>query len=190
MGFFEHLPQSPAIDAEEPSPRAVWERSDLVLGAPVARALVLARSDKAVVGVSGLLAHPNGFELALTYMLQHRDPTASWPHPTQLHDQPSPEHFLRFGLLYSDGTKMTNLNPGWYDDADPPTALLQPAGGSGSDQRWDDRYWVWPLPPSGEMTFVCEWPAYGITETRVSMDAKLIREAAAGAIQLWPEPTS
>jgi hypothetical protein len=189
MGFFDDVPQPPPIDAEEPSPRAVWDRSVFVLGAPVAQALVLARSDKAVVGVSGLMAHPNGYEFTLTYMLRHRDPMSGWTHPTRLGDQRSPNGFLRFGLLYSDGTTMTNLDPGWYDDADP-KALLQPAGGSGNDQRWDERYWVWPLPQSGTMTFVCDWPTYGIAETRASIDAKLIREAAARAIQLWPESES
>lgn len=192
MGFFDDVPQPPPIDAEEPSPRAFWERSDFVLGAPVAQALVVARSEKAVVGVSGLMAHPNGFELSLTYMLRHRDPTSRWAHPTRLREQPSPNDFLRFGLLYSDGTMMTNFDDGWYDEADPPQALMQPTGGSGTDQRWDDRYWVWPLPPPGPLTFVCEWPACGIAETRASIDATLIREAAAGAIQLWPDvsPTS
>ena len=44
-----------------------------------------------------------------------------------------------------------------------------------------------PLPPSGPLTFVCEWPAHGITESRASIEGDLIRVAAAEAVQLWPE---
>ena len=47
-------------------------------------------------------------------------------------------------------------------------------------------YWVWPLPPSGPVTFVCEWPAYDIAETRVTVEAALIIEAAERAVPLVP----
>jgi hypothetical protein len=48
-------------------------------------------------------------------------------------------------------------------------------------------YWVWPLPPPGPVTFVCEWPAHGIGESRADVDARLIREAAVRAVPLWPD---
>jgi hypothetical protein len=50
-------------------------------------------------------------------------------------------------------------------------------------------YWVWPLPPAGPMTFVCEWTAFGIRETRTEVDTKLILDAAAQSIKLWPDST-
>ena len=28
------------------------------------------------------------------------------------------------------------------------------------------RWWVWPLPPDGPLEFICQWPVYGIGETR------------------------
>jgi hypothetical protein len=37
------------------------------------------------------------------------------------------------------------------------------------------------------LTFVCEWPALGIAETRVDLDAGLLHAAAARAVRLWPE---
>jgi hypothetical protein len=49
------------------------------------------------------------------------------------------------------------------------------------------RYWIWPLPPAGPVTFVCQWPALGIPESRADVDAELILDAAARAVQLWPE---
>src|SRR5256885_6760927 len=49
------------------------------------------------------------------------------------------------------------------------------------------RYWVWPLPPPGPVAFVCEWPAFGIPESRAELHARLILDAAARAVELWPE---
>jgi len=47
-------------------------------------------------------------------------------------------------------------------------------------------YWVWPLPPSGPVAFIAEWPSYGIPESRVEVEAQLIIDAAARALRLWP----
>jgi hypothetical protein len=43
-----------------------------------------------------------------------------------------------------------------------------PDGGTGDAHRTEDRYLVQPLPPVGPLTFICEWPAFDIPETRVS----------------------
>jgi len=37
------------------------------------------------------------------------------------------------------------------------------------------------------VTFVCEWAAAGIPETRASLDAQLIVDAARRSVRLWPE---
>jgi hypothetical protein len=49
------------------------------------------------------------------------------------------------------------------------------------------RYWVWPLPPAGPVTFICQWSALGIEESRGEIDARLILDAAGRAVQLWPQ---
>lgn len=70
---------------------------------------------------------------------------------------------------------------------EPPGPLLLPhRGGGGHDQRWDTGYWVWPLPPPGPVTFICQWPAYRIAETRGEIDARLIVDAAGEAREIWP----
>jgi hypothetical protein len=48
-------------------------------------------------------------------------------------------------------------------------------------------HWVWPLPPPGPFTFVCEWPARGIAESRAQIDAGSILEAAGRAVTFWPD---
>ena len=46
---------------------------------------------------------------------------------------------------------------------------------------------MWPLPPAGPLEFVCEWPAFGIAESRAGIDAQLILDAARRSVRLWPE---
>jgi hypothetical protein len=46
---------------------------------------------------------------------------------------------------------------------------------------------VWPLPPAGPLEFICQWPVYGIGETRVGIDGQVILDAARRSVQLWPE---
>ena len=49
------------------------------------------------------------------------------------------------------------------------------------------RWWAWPLPPSGPLEFICQWPIYGIGDTRVGIDAQLILDSGRRSVQLWPE---
>ena len=46
--------------------------------------------------------------------------------------------------------------------------------------------WVWPLPPSGAVTFICEWPAVRIPVTRNTIDSHQILAAASRANVLFP----
>jgi hypothetical protein len=61
-----------------------------------------------------------------------------------------------------------------------------PRGGDGTTHSQFFRWWAWPLPPRGALEFVCQWPMYGIAETRVGVDAQLILDAAQRAVRLWP----
>jgi hypothetical protein len=45
-----------------------------------------------------------------------------------------------------------------------------------------------PIPPPGQLAFVCEWPALQIPLTRATLDAEVIRDAARRAVVLWPAP--
>lgn len=54
--------------------------------------------------------------------------------------------------------------------------------------------WVEPLPPTGPLGLLCEWPAKGIPETRVDLDGRAVRDAASRAVVrptfLPPEATA
>jgi hypothetical protein len=97
------------------------------------------------------------------------------------------DELLRFGVQFADGRKATNLDRPSYDpDREPDRPVLIQHGGGGG-LAWDMEHWVWPLPPPGPFTFVCEWPARGIEESGTEIDAGSILEAAGRAVTFWPD---
>lgn len=122
-----------------------------------------------------------------------------------------PDELFRAGVQFADGSKATTLESGLdvpvavsdeehdvafsvagvvADDEEsqvPEGPLLVPRGGGGGGQRYSQSFWLWPLPPEGPLTFVCEWPALDIGLSRVEIDSALIREAAARSRTLWED---
>ena len=90
-------------------------------------------------------------------------------------------------LRLSDGTLVSSDRP--RDDSAPTAPILRFNGGGGTANRQVLRFWAWPLPPAGPLEFICQWPTFGIAETRVSIDAQLILDAARRSVQAWPEGT-
>jgi hypothetical protein len=97
----------------------------------------------------------------------------------------SDEHF-RFGIEFGDGRRATNVGPP-MDLVAAGTIGLNPFGGRAKASMAHSTYWAWPLPPPGPLTFVCEWPKYGIHLTRHEIDSEHLRAAASEAVELWPE---
>lgn len=192
MGFFEY--------ASEPPPRArrqrfrpAWMKPDLTLPMAVPTTFVVARTDDLAIGIHSICAYPAGFEFTVSTLSLvergHLHATGSLEHMVrggQLRELPG--EFMRLGIVFSDGRNATNLGssgpPSTAGSSDP---MLQAGGGGGGRRRQDYAYYVWPLPPEGPLRFVCEWPAYGIPESSVSVEAGPILEAAHQAIALWPE---
>jgi hypothetical protein len=191
MRFFDGRPPPPP----EPEPtrrlRSPWEKPESVLAGVAAGEVLLARSADAAVGVSGFRGYPEGFELTLTVLVRQEDRRGMLFRRLNepLVEGVTADEFLRFGLLFADGSSATNLGGRHYPrpDQQPDGPLLQQQGGGGGGRRMDMRYWVWPLPPPGRLTFVCEWPAHGIPESRAAIDSQPILDAAARAIEVFPE---
>jgi hypothetical protein len=189
MSFFEGLPLIPEPEPSEP-PRPVWMKPEATLPGVVAQEIVVARNDNAAIAVTGLTAYPTGFEFTLSVVLRQEDRRGRAFDRSFHRYYPDAEvepEFLRLGVLFADGGAATNLGMHPYGDNEPTGPLLVPGGGGGGGRRYDMRHWVWPLPPPGPLVFVCEWPAYGIAESRAEIDADLIRDAATRAVRLWPD---
>jgi hypothetical protein len=57
-------------------------------------------------------------------------------------------------------------------------ALRGSGHSGGGESRFDQAYWISPLPPPGRVVVVCEWPAVEIAVGRLEIDARLILDAA------------
>jgi hypothetical protein len=155
--------------------------------------LLLARTDSVAVAIEHLVAYPMGFGLRLTIRgRQHVDLDLSQlglPSPARTaHTGEVDPRVLRFGMRFSDGSKVTNL--GQFPrspDAEPPQRVLLGGSGGGGTGGCHLDHWCWPLPPPGGLAFVAEWPHFEIELTEQLIDATLILDAAEGAIELWPD---
>jgi hypothetical protein len=133
------------------------------------------------VAVTGLSAFSAGIEIFVTARIR---PSASRPEqhlPGGPRDLAASRRSFRFGLQFSDGGKAAGgLGSRRPDhDSEPAGPVLYPFAGGGGPHSFISRWWMWPLPPAGPLEFVCEWPAFGMAESRTGIDAQLILDAAA-----------
>jgi hypothetical protein len=151
--------------------------------------LLIASNERAAVYVGRCSAYPTGFELEVRVLLAadaDLDPSLNGPHHRPGRGS-NYEEMLKFGLEFSDGRKVTNVSPFPPGPEKPEEPVLWPQGGGGGGGRWRQDFWVWPLPPTGPLAFVCEWPAAGIGLSRAETDAQPLLDAAARAVPVFPD---
>ena len=141
---------------------------DHLLGQPVPTEVVVARTPTVVVAVDRVVAYPNGFELGVT---------------VRTHDEPVPGSF-------ETGTRRSWSGTAAFPGQSLTVGLdgnltIVPVSGSGTQTRFDQRFWVMPLPPPGPVSLIVEWPARDLPEARADLDGSAIVEAAARAEPLW-----
>jgi hypothetical protein len=175
----------PPFEPEPPLPE--WNGPPdgvLPITLPIER--VIARTDTAVVYLGALVAYPTGFEFDVFVVSDGSDPELDpfgFGHrETGRRTGEIQPGLLRLGFAYADGTKATNTGAyfHWHEGSGrPPDAPVMTGGhGGGGEGTWSTTLWVWPLPPPGALQFVCEWPAAGIPQTRVDLDAASLLAAA------------
>ncbi len=170
-----------------------------LLGGVVPLELLIARSDTAAFAVRSITAYPDGFEFTLAAWVRNvrRPRRRARFHQSILltpfdmdEEGQFPAELLRFGIQFPDGASVTNIDETPWDispDATEPQHGMESQSGGGSDDHYEQEWWVWPLPTAGTLAFVGEWPAYDIPETRVEIDASLIIDAAARSVPVWPD---
>jgi len=175
MGFFDDARLEPDVARGE----GVWRRPTGELPRVAKSALLMARTDMVAVAVTAIWAFSSGFEFWIG--ARFRQPGHA------LQSEPD-DQSLHIGLRFADGRKVANIG----SVPDPAGSvsgnlILSPVSFGGGMLQRSRSYWVWPLPPAGPMTFVCEWAAFGIPETSTEVEAEPILRAAAQSIKLWPE---
>lgn len=149
-------PPPPAPEPEEwPTPPAWWQPPDEV-GHCLPLRLLLGRSEQAAVAVTGVVRHSTGFVFQSQVLLRS---------PRRL-DATRP----RVSVEFPGGRPVWHVSehleelPDW-DEGDPPEPVLASVEGGPSIDPAGRQYrlsWVYPLPPKGTLTFICEWPEEGI----------------------------
>jgi len=190
-GEFFEPPPPPAEPPSRATPIPPWfgPPSGSLPGV-VGLELVLARTPALAVCVTRVSAYATGFELdVLTFGSSEAGEELDHPFfmrrrgPRGARDEGS----LRFGVQFSDGGKATNMGgprPLRFEEQ-PQGPVLTGHGGGGGGSRWSQQFWVWPLPPPGQLALVCEWPAVSIPLTRHEIDAQLILDAAGRAQEIF-----
>ena len=179
MGFFDDMPY------RDPYGRRRGGRWDLPVNefpsAVVTGPLMFARTEEVAVAVIGVWAFQTGFEFWLDARFRHAQPPVE--------GGMAPQEAVHVGVQFADGRKDANFGrgPERAEGAALTGVALNPGGFGGGLRHRNWSYWVSPLPPAGPVTFVCEWAAAGIPETRASLDAQLIVDAARRSVRLWPE---
>jgi hypothetical protein len=187
MGFFEQAPR-PAPEPEREYRSPPWSGApENVLPVAVAINAILARTDGVAVSISDVRVYPAGLAFGLTLVRRERQELSRRAHHPYFLHGPGEEGDPRFGVAYADGRKAVLDAPGPRSPQEERGIVLRQGGGGGSERRWEGRFWLWPLPPEGPLTFAFVWPAEGIDEVLVEVDSAPIREAAGRAVELWPD---
>jgi hypothetical protein len=180
MGFFDELP---AAEPETPAPHRPWDPPDAEIPSIVpTQTLMIGRTDRVAVAVTGLSAYAEGFEVFVTARI--RPPGAAGEHESRP-DRGAIWRSFRLGMLLSDGRKVFAEHGG--HGTEPTGPVLRAYMSGGTLRTHISRWWAWPLPPAGPLEFVCEWAAFGMPESRAVIDAHLILDAAGQSTRLWPE---
>jgi hypothetical protein len=191
--FFPDPPEAPE-EPEDDDPQPVWlNPPEDVLPGIVPVELIIGRSAQAVVMLTGMRAFTTG--VAMTLLVRTRVRMTRFDLNEEVFDGPYRHDQdvawrrdrLKWGFEFADGRRATSVDP-WPDpaDAQPPDRPVLSGGGGGGGARAVERdYWLWPLPPAGKLTVVCQWPQLGIGPTTSQIDADQVVDAATRAQPIW-----
>lgn len=192
----DFFPPPPSPQKPEPGPPSPpWTGPPYgVLPGAVALEVVVAQSERAAVYIGRCAAYPTGLDFELHVLATASAGEGLDPSLNGIYHRPGGrstyEEMLRFGVAFADGRKASNLSGFTRSGEEPEGPALWGMGGGGGGGRWHQGFWMWPLPPIGPLSFVCEWPAAGIALTHVEVDSQPLRDAAGRSRELFPNEAS
>jgi hypothetical protein len=156
---------------------------------------VVFRTEQAILLVGRFDVYRTGVEFTIEVQLRDVDEDdelmdVPWErhrrHRRLAPDDALPDEFMRFGVVFADGSSWSNVDAVFPSMTEAPSApFVMSRRGGGGDGNWAMDQWLWPLPPDGPLTFIAEWPKFGISETSASVDGGEIRAAAETVEELW-----
>ena len=206
MSFFDDLPAPPERPRQPkfvPPPWAGPPADELPAVVPLGR--FLQRTPRMVMAVKSVEVYSTGCVLELVWTIRRgTESDAGWGAVSErCFNRPSFRHGLqgggggfRLGLAYPDGGKATADEwPHWgIEGADPgPGPVLTTAGGgggSGSDDEVNSsmKFWLWPLPPPGELRIVAQWADIGMAQESIVVSGEELASAAERVQPYWHTP--
>ena len=157
-----------AVPVERRLPPAPHPREgppEEMLGQPVAVFTVVARTETMVVAADRIVAYPTGFEFGITIRTNDRPAHGSFDDQRQrawAGVAAFPGESVRVAVVFADGRRGAVDN---FSTTPAGDVRLIPIHGHGTQTRYDQRFWVEPLPPPGALGVVVEWERRGLPET-------------------------
>jgi hypothetical protein len=181
VAFFEPV-NAPFPRFDEYGIPLPWEEG---LGQTVFKDVVLAKGIDGLLMLRSLIAFPRVMTLTIVALFRNPlvkgDGTLGDNCPTfspQVSGEPLGTGIVLIGLRFSDGTRLRNL-----DDRGS-VGNLEGLGGCGFGFTAQYEFFTL-LPPPGELELWTAWPAAGIPETRILLDATQIVKAAGALEPPW-----
>ena len=172
---------------------------------PVALAVdgLLVHREALAVYVNGFNAYPEGFTFTVNSLrdhpyprdvrapgFQHANPFGRHGHRGEPESPEERERALRIGVRFGDGAASVAESHGGWLGVDRPLAppTITSHSGGGSESEWTQNFWVWGIPETGDVELFYSWSAEAVPDSHLVIDGDALREAAARAATLWPEP--
>jgi hypothetical protein len=158
---------------------------------------VLVRQPGLVIALTNCVAYSNGFNFGIAIRseneLDHR--SFGFGPPSEADRAGSFEVRVRF----AGGRESTVTGHGpnaavmayylaWQEGRElevPAGPIIGQFGGGGGGKRMDFQYWVWPLPPDGQLSISCEWRKGGVASGWTEVDGSAIRDAGRTSTSVW-----
>ncbi len=180
--FFEPYPDPAEEIGEHHDVDVPWAPPSHAIGVVVPLGVDVFRGQDVVIRATHALVYRRGLEVHVSTWVR---PGAR--RPPGRHDWPHQDP--RVGVRLADGTRVGH-DPrleGHPADSDLPY-LWMLTSGSGGSLRFDQAWWLHPLPAGDHLEVVAAWEPMGVPESAARFELAALRRAADAEEVLWDPP--